>query len=56
MLAKLNEIVAILLNSKTKQEELFAAQELAKYFQELLVEQLPKKEFSAITLNLSVLA
>ena len=46
MQTKLNEIVKVLLNSKTKQEEVFAAQKLAEYFQELLVEQLPEKEFS----------
>lgn len=50
MQPKLSEIVTILLNSKTNQDEVLAAKSLAEYFQELLVKQLPKKEFS-ITQN-----
>ena len=46
MQSKLNKIVTILLNTITKEEEVIAARQLASYFQELLTEQLPDKEFS----------
>lgn len=45
MQTKLNKIVSILLHSNTKEEENLSAKKLAEFYQELLVDLLPEKEF-----------